>query len=236
VLAARKVEGLEAVASECSAAGASNVLVQPTDIAERGQIEDLFAWLAILGPTSRSAVLVRRRATKTECGSGCAAGAADPTAPRSIKMTIESNVSNAEQLVAESPQPGCKSLPRVDVLSEMRVHPAAHTHDLARKWWVWSGATHVGDCTMQDEMLTIKADGTANFFAHVISSDDDDQWVFYGGISLLDAHGAVLWTSPKLVGPQMNWENEWTTWDQDFAFPALWFDSAAGARINQAHC
>ena len=34
----------------------------------------------------------------------------------------------------------------------------------------------------------------------------------------------------------MNWEDEWTTWDQHFAFPALWFDSAAGARINQAHC
>jgi hypothetical protein len=90
---------------------------------------------------------------------------------------------------------------------------------VAKKWWVWSGATHVGDCTLQDEMLTLKADGTANFFGHVISSDDDDQGVFYGGISLLDVHGAVLWTSPKLVGPQMNWEDEWTTWDQHFAFP-----------------
>jgi hypothetical protein len=121
-------------------------------------------------------------------------------------MTIGSNATTAEPYMDEAPEPGCKSLPRVDVLSEMRV-PPPHTHDVAKKWWVWSGATHVGDCTLQDEMLTLKADGTANFFGHVISSDDDDQGVFYGGISLLDVHGAVLWTSPKLVGPQMNWED-----------------------------
>jgi hypothetical protein len=63
-----------------------------------------------------------------------------------------------------------------------------------------------------------------------------NQWVFYGGISLLDVHGIVLWTSPKLVGPQMNFEDGWVTWDQNFNFPFVWFDSAAGARINRAHC
>jgi hypothetical protein len=86
---------------------------------------------------------------------------------------------------------------------------------------------------MQDELLTIRADGRANFFAHVQSSDDDDRWVFYGGISLLDVSGVVLWTSPKLIGPPMTWEDEWATWDENFNFPVAWFDSAAGAR---AHC
>lgn len=151
-------------------------------------------------------------------------------------MTIEYDATKAEPAVDETPEPACKSMPRVDVLSEMREHPSSHTHDVARKWWVWSGTTNVGDCSLQDELLTIKADGTANFFAHVKSSDDDDQWVFYGGISLLDVHGAVLWTSPKLIGPQMNFEGVWVTWNQDFPFPAAWFEAAAGARINQAHC
>jgi hypothetical protein len=35
-------------------------------------------------------------------------------------------------------------------------------------------------------------DGAANFFAHAKSSGDDDQWVFDGGISLLDVHGVAL--------------------------------------------
>jgi hypothetical protein len=151
-------------------------------------------------------------------------------------MTIDSNAANAEPMVAKSAEPACKSLPPVDLLSDVRERPAPSPYDVGRKWWLWSGVTHIGDCSMRDELLTIRADGTANFFAHVKSSDDDDQWVFYGGISLLDVHGVVLWTSPKLIGPPMKLEDEWATWDENFNFPVVWFDSAAGARINQAHC
>lgn len=151
-------------------------------------------------------------------------------------MTIDNDAVNAEPTVDKNPEPACKRIPPVDLLSDVREHPEPTPFDVAKKWWVWSGVTHIGDCVLQDEMLTIQADGTANFFAHVKSSDDDDRWVFYGGISLLDVHGVVLWTSPKLIGPPMIWEDEWATWDENFAFPAVWFDSAAGARINQAHC
>lgn len=160
-------------------------------------------------------------------------------------MTVDSNAPHAEPTPAKK-EPACKSQPPVDLLSDVRERPVPSPYDVARKWWVWSGVTHIGDCALQDEMLTIRADGTANFFAHVKSSDDDDRWVFDGGISLLDVHGVVLWTSPKLVGPPMTWEDEWTTWDENFDFPVVWFDSATSAcnvfgdsyvaRINQAHC
>src|SRR5947209_12025669 len=126
-------------------------------------------------------------------------------------MTIDSDPGNAEPMVTKSSKPACKRLPPVDLLSDMRESPATTPYDLAKKWWVWSDVTRVGDCAMQDEILTIRADGTANFFAHVKSSDEEDRWVFYGGISLLDVRGAVLWTSPKLIGPPMTWQNEWAT-------------------------
>jgi Family of unknown function (DUF6294) len=150
-------------------------------------------------------------------------------------MTIDSNAANVE-LAIEKHQPACKSAPPVDVLSDVRERLMVSPTDAAKKWWIWPAVTHVGDCVLQDEMLTIRDDGTANFFAHVKSGDAGDQWVFHGGISLLDKHGAVLWTSPKMIGPQMNFEDEWETWDEDFTFPVVWFDSAAGARINRAHC
>jgi hypothetical protein len=33
-----------------------------------------------------------------------------------------------------------------------------------------------------------------------------------------------------------NSEDGWAIWDQNFNFPVVWFGSAAGARINRAHC
>jgi hypothetical protein len=62
----------------------------------------------------------------------------------------------------------------------------------------------VGDCTLENGTLQINADGTAIFWGFASTSDDDDAWVFRGGISLLDVHGTVLWTSGKFVGPSMS--------------------------------
>lgn len=151
-------------------------------------------------------------------------------------MTIDSDAVSAGPRGARPEGSFCRNVPPVDLLSDVRERPTPSPYDVARKWWVWSDVTRVGDCVLQDQMLTIRADGSANFFAHVKSGGQDDRWVFYGGISLLDVHGVVLWTSPELVGPHMNFEDECTTWDENFYFPVVWFDSAAGARINQAHC
>lgn len=151
-------------------------------------------------------------------------------------MTIDNEAVTTGPAVDMSPEPACKRVSPVDLLSDSRDHPAPTPFDVAKKWWGWSGITHVGDCVLQDEMLMIRADGTANFFADVKSSGDDHRWVFHGGISLLDAHGVELWTSPKLIGPPTKWEHEWATWDENFNFPIVWFDSAVSARINQAHC
>ena len=63
------------------------------------------------------------------------------------------------------------------------------------------GCHQRGDCSLENGTLQINADGTAIFWGFASTSDDDDAWVFRGGISLLDVHGTVLWTSGKLVGP-----------------------------------
>lgn len=42
VLASRSLDALNQVAEECTAAGATDVLVRPTDIADAGQVQDLF--------------------------------------------------------------------------------------------------------------------------------------------------------------------------------------------------
>jgi hypothetical protein len=131
-------------------------------------------------------------------------------------------------------EPACKNVPPVDVHAATFRH-SEHTHDApAWKKWTWN-VIKVGDCTLENGTLQINADGTAVFWGFASSSDDDDAWVFYGGISLLDVHGAVLWTSPKLVGPSMS-DNGTYEWEAEINYPALWFGSTGGARINQAHC
>jgi hypothetical protein len=51
------------------------------------------------------------------------------------------------------------------------------------------------------------------------TSDDDGAWVFGGGISLLDVHGTVLWTSGKFVGPSMSGGTY--EWVASFNYPAV---------------
>lgn len=94
------------------------------------------------------------------------------------------------------------------------------------------GVIKVGDCTLENGTLQINADGTAIFWGFASTSDDDDAWVFRGGISLLDVHGTVLWTSGKFVGPSMSGGTY--EWEAPFNYPAVWFDSTT--QINQAHC
>ena len=97
---------------------------------------------------------------------------------------------------------------------------------------IW-GVIKVGDYTLENGTLQINADGTAIFWGFA-STSDDDAWVFRGGISLLDVHGTVLWTSGKLVGPSMSGGTY--EWETSINYPALWFDLTTEARINQAHC
>jgi hypothetical protein len=51
-------------------------------------------------------------------------------------MTIESDAANAEAMVAKSAEPACKSLPPVDLLSDVRKRLAPSPYEVARKWWV----------------------------------------------------------------------------------------------------
>ncbi len=62
-------------------------------------------------------------------------------------MTIDSNAANTGPMVATSAEPARKSLPPVDLLSDVRERPAPSPYDVARKWWLWSGVTHIGDCS-----------------------------------------------------------------------------------------
>ena len=87
---------------------------------------------------------------------------------------------------------------------------------------------------MESGTLQINADGTAIFWGFASTSDDDAARVFRGGISLLDVHGTVLWTSGKFVGPSMSGGTY--VWEAPFNYPAVWFDSTPGAQINRAHC
>jgi hypothetical protein len=135
--------------------------------------------------------------------------------------------------VAEN-EHACKTSPPVSAVNDSR-QEADSTHGVQSFTLTWDGELHSGDCSMNGMSLTLRSDGTATFFAFVSTDDDDDQWVFFGGISLLDEHGAELWRSPKLIGPNMP-ETGATSWFQDFAYPALWFDPTQSARINNAHC
>jgi hypothetical protein len=131
--------------------------------------------------------------------------------------------------------PTCKSLPPVDAASEALPLAAPRAGDVPEKTVLWPNSVSVGDCNISSMSLTLSADGHAEFAAS-ISGGDDDCWVFYGGISLLDNHGVVLWTSGKLVGPTMWGEGTGGSWDEGFFYPAMWFDTFNSARINQMHC
>jgi hypothetical protein len=148
-------------------------------------------------------------------------------------MTIQRESTDLDSSV-EGIEPSCKSLPAVDVHAATLKHSQHTSHDVAWKKWTWN-VIKVGDCTLENGTLQINADGTAIFWGFASTTDNDDAWVFYGGVSLLDAHGAVLWTSPKLVGPSMS-EGGTYEWETSINYPPVWFDSTTGARINQAHC
>jgi hypothetical protein len=106
-----------------------------------------------------------------------------------------------------------------------------------QKLLYWSGQVYnVGDCTIMDMRIFFWSDGRARFEAHVKSSDNDDVWVFYGGISGLDRNGVTLFTGPKLVGPEMPWEDHWRDMVAEFFYPAIHFDAIAQAQINRMHC
>lgn len=130
----------------------------------------------------------------------------------------------------------CKDLPPIDAESKPLDASLLVREEPRQKLLHWTGAHHVGDCTIENMRIFFFSDGRARFQAHVRSSDSDDRWVFYGGISILDRYGVELWRSGKLVGPEMPWEHHTRDWDQEFFYPAIWFDSIAQARINQMHC
>jgi hypothetical protein len=142
--------------------------------------------------------------------------------------------------------PGCKKcrdLPPIDVES-LPLDVSTEMEDVD-EWDInnrqphvvtWPGSLRRGDCTMEDRRLTLFPDGRAVWHARVKSSGSGDAWVFYGGISLKDRNGAILWTSRKLVGPQNMPEDRWVEWDLEFPYPRVWFRHFAKATIHRPHC
>jgi hypothetical protein len=145
-----------------------------------------------------------------------------------------SAIATEPQTLEPSPE---VSAEMANVLS-VPLEPSLEMRDVPRqKLLYWSGVVgHVGDCTIENMRIFFWSDGRARFEAHVRSDDNDDVWVFYDGISILDSHGVELWRSGKLVGPEMPWEGHTRDWIAEFFYPAVWFDHISQARINTWHC
>ncbi|HDR6819317.1 DUF6294 family protein [Bacillus cereus] len=153
------------------------------------------------------------------------------------ELNKEEKIYTEEKKNTKNQNKKCTDIPPVDAESipleaslEMREAPR-------QKLLNWSGQVyHVGDCTIQNMRVFFWSDGRARFEAHVKSSDSDDRWVFYDGISISDKNGVQLWRSQKLVGPEMPWPNHTRDWIQEFFYPAIWFDSIHTAKCHRMHC
>lgn len=112
------------------------------------------------------------------------------------------------------------------------------TLDLDQKDFYWEGPFYNGDksCSIWGIVLIIYSDGTAYFKAKTNTSDSDDCWVFFGGISLMDNHDLQLFNSGKLVGPSMQYATITYDWETTFYYPAMFFDSIWRAQITGMHC
>lgn len=99
----------------------------------------------------------------------------------------------------------------------------------------WRRGSNVGDCTIKNMKMTFYSYGEALFEADVRSTDTDDQWVFYGGITVHDKNGVELWRTGKLIGPKMP-KNQWRKWNQTFSYPSSVFDRINSVRIHRMHC
>jgi hypothetical protein len=153
-----------------------------------------------------------------------------------VLMTQNISLEETDSTPGGTEAPACKNAPPIDATSDALVAHAPAPQDVETKSVAWPGNYHVGDCHIYDMSLAVRSDGSATFQAYVESSDDDDVWVFYGGISLLDNHGVELWRSGKLDGPSMPFEDSDYTWTQNFFYPAQWFSAFSSAKINQMHC
>ncbi|MQY14457.1 hypothetical protein SRB5_46240 [Streptomyces sp. RB5] len=103
--------------------------------------------------------------------------------------------------------------------------------------WPEGTRISVGNCVIEPLRIIFWSDGRARFESRVATSSfgSGDVWVFYGGISLRDFNGATLWTSEKVVGPEMPGPG-FQDWNHGFAFPVVFFDHINTARLNQMHC
>ncbi|WP_222124001.1 DUF6294 family protein [Bacillus mycoides] len=148
-------------------------------------------------------------------------------------------LNNEEQINTEKKESDktkkCSEVPPVDIESISLEDPVMEEMALRRKVVNFPGVTHVGDCDIWNKVLTFGSDGKARFTADVRSTDSNDAWVFYGGISFWDRNDVFLWNSQKIVGPSMDGHHS-RVMDVTFFYPAHLFDSISRAKIHRMHC
>jgi len=146
----------------------------------------------------------------------------------------DTSTTSCSSLARES---GKEVTPITANVKSVPLSPVFRRDEPRQKLLYWSGQEYrVGECTIQPIRMFFWSDGRTRFEAYVKSDGTGDVFVFYDGIAIKDSNGVELWRSGKLVGPEMIFEGQYTNWNADFFYPAMWFDSIAQAQIVTWHC